>query len=45
MCAIGLPFLKPDKVFDCFIDDLMTFKPINATVDTFCNTILETYTG
>jgi len=38
----GLPFLKPE-VFNCFIDDLMTIKPINATVDKFCDYLLKTY--
>ncbi|KAE9533104.1 hypothetical protein AGLY_009532 [Aphis glycines] len=43
-CVFGLPFLKPEEVFDCFIDDLMTIKPINATVDQFCDYLLKTYT-
>jgi len=35
-CVFSLPFLKPE-VFDCFIDDLMTIKPVNAIIDTFCD--------
>jgi len=42
-CVFGLPFLKPEEVFDCFIDDLMTIKPVNTTVDTFCVYLLKTY--
>lgn len=42
-CVFGLPFLKPEEVFDCFIDDLMTIKPVNTTVDIFCDYLLKTY--
>uniref|UniRef100_A0A2S2P4T0 MULE transposase domain-containing protein n=1 Tax=Schizaphis graminum TaxID=13262 RepID=A0A2S2P4T0_SCHGA len=42
-CVFGLPFLKPEEVFDCFIDDLMTIKPVNTTVDKFCDYLLKTY--
>jgi hypothetical protein len=39
-CVFDLPFLKPKEVFDCFIDDLMTIKPINTNVDKFCDYLL-----
>jgi hypothetical protein len=35
--------LKPEEVFDCFSDDLMTIKPINTNFDKFCNYFLKTY--
>jgi len=34
-CVFGLPFLNPEEVFDCFIDDLMTIKPVNTIVINF----------
>jgi len=41
--VFGLPFLKSEEVFDCFIDDLMTIKPVNKIVDNFCDYLLKTY--
>jgi hypothetical protein len=35
--------LKPEEVFNCFIDDLITIKPINTNVDKFCDYLLKTY--
>jgi hypothetical protein len=35
--------LKPEEVFDCFIDDLITIKPINTNIDKFCDYLLKTY--
>jgi hypothetical protein len=42
-CVFGIPFLKPEEVFDCFIDDLMTIKPININVDKFYDYLLKTH--
>lgn len=42
-CIFSSSFLKPDKVFHCFNDDLMTMKPGNKTFDTFIDDLLKTY--
>jgi hypothetical protein len=35
----GLPFLKPDKVEDCFTDDILSILPENEKVQKFSDDI------
>jgi len=41
---IGLSFLKPEEVEDCFTDDVVSILPkVNKKVDKCTNYILYTY--
>lgn len=41
--TFGLTYLSPDEVSDCFVFDLMSYKPENELVDKYCDYLLETY--
>lgn len=38
----SLPFSKPDNVYNCFINDIMTNKPANTTTE-YNDFLLELY--
>ena len=42
-CVFDLLFLKPKRRLIFFIDDLMTIKPVNTTVDKFFDYLLKAY--
>ena len=39
----GLPFLRPNDVYDCFIEDIMPKLPANENIKLFTDYILKTY--
>lgn len=39
----GLPFLRPEEVSECFVEDLMTVQPNDKQIQLFCDYILNTY--
>ena len=39
----GLPFLKPNEVSECFIDDIMPLQPNYEEVKIFTDYVLSTY--
>lgn len=43
--TFGLAYLKPSEVEDCFIFDLMSYKPQNENLDKYCDYLLENYVG
>ena len=41
--TFGLTYLNPNEVEDCFVFDLMPYKPQNEVLDKYCDYLLETY--
>lgn len=41
--TLGLTYLNPNEVEDCFVFDLMSYKPESELLDKFCDYLLETY--
>ena len=39
----GLPYLSPDQIEDCFVDDIMTESPTDSRCIKFADYVLETY--
>jgi len=39
----GLPFLRPEEVADCFVEDLMSIQPNNQRIQEFMDYILNNY--
>lgn len=41
--TFGLTYLNPDEVDDCFVFDLMSYKPHSDLLDKYCDYLLDTY--
>lgn len=43
--TFGLTYLNPQEVEDCFVFDLMSYKPENTFVDQYADYLIEMYVG
>ncbi|XP_056633558.1 uncharacterized protein LOC130443111 [Diorhabda sublineata] len=41
--TFGITYLNPDELEDCFVFDLMCYKPVNATLDKYADYLLDVY--
>lgn len=41
--VFGLPFLESKDISECFVEDLMSIKPIDEKLDKFCDYLVDTY--
>lgn len=43
--TLGLTYLKPEDVEECFVFDIMSYKPLDSKLDMYADYLLENYIG